>query len=39
MPEPAELATLEAWLHVPLNILKLGRVTHWVDPNLSEEIK
>jgi hypothetical protein len=39
MPESSELSTLEAWIHVPSNILKLGRITHWVDQNLSEEAK
>jgi hypothetical protein len=39
MPESAELGTLESWVHLPPNILKLGRVTHWVDPSLNEEVK
>lgn len=37
MPEFAEFATLDNWVHLPPAILKLGRVTHWVDPNLNEE--
>lgn len=36
MPESAELATLDAWVHVPANILKMGRTTHYVDPTLPE---
>jgi len=39
LPELAELSTAEAWVHVAPNILKLGRVTHWVDPSLNEEAK
>jgi hypothetical protein len=39
LPEFAELAVLDNWVHLPPQILKLGRITHWVDPTLSEEAK
>lgn len=39
LPEPAEIATLESWVHVPPNILKMGRVSHWVGGNLPEEVR
>ena len=32
MPEIAELAGFEAWVHQPANLLKMGRITHYVDP-------
>lgn len=37
MPEAAELATMDGWVHLPANILKMGRITHYVDPKLNEE--
>jgi len=39
LPEFAEFASLENWVHVPPQILKLGRITHWIDPALNEEAK
>lgn len=35
----SELVNLESWVHVPGNILKMGRTSHYVDPNLNEEVK
>lgn len=37
MPEQAELASLENWIHLNANILQAGRVTHFVNPSLNEE--
>lgn len=39
MPEFAELANLENWVHLNPYILKLGRANYYVDPLLSEEQK
>ncbi|KAM3132513.1 Radial spoke head protein 4 A [Paramecium bursaria] len=39
MPEIAELAGFEAWVHQPANLLKMGRITHYVDPQLPEAEK
>ena len=36
MPEIAELAGFEAWVHQPANLLKMGRITHYVDPQIPE---
>ena len=38
IPDLAELGTLESWHHFHPNILNAGRVTHFVDPNLNEEV-
>ena len=35
----SELQNLETWVHVGANILKMGRTSHYVDPNLSEEVR
>lgn len=37
LPEFAELVTLESWVHVAPSVLRLGRITHWIDPSLNEE--
>lgn len=39
LPEVAELANLEAWVHLNPNILQQGRCSHFIDPKLSEEQK
>lgn len=36
MPEFAELANLENWVHFNPYILKLGRSTYYVDPKIAE---
>lgn len=39
MPEFAELVAPDSWVHVPNQILKSGRITHWADPALNEDDK
>lgn len=39
LPELTELSTAESWVHVNPAILRLGRVSYWVDPSLNEEAK
>lgn len=39
MPEWSELITMDGWVHQPANILKMGRITHYVDPNINETDK
>lgn len=33
------MANLENWVHLPPQILKMGRVSHWFESSLSEEAK
>ncbi len=37
LPEYGELKTLDTWVHLYPEILKLGRASHWVDDKLNEE--
>ncbi len=37
LPEYSELKTLDTWVHLYPEILKLGRASHWVDDKLDEE--
>lgn len=39
MPEYTELNTMDAWVHLPPNILKQGRTTYYFDPKLKEDEK
>jgi len=39
LPEVAELASLDSWVHLNPNILGQGRCSHYIDPALSEEQK
>ena len=38
MPELTELQNLENWVHLHPNILQAGRVTHYLNPTLNEEV-
>jgi hypothetical protein len=38
IPDQGELATLESWVHYNPHILNSGRVTHYIDPSLPEEV-
>lgn len=39
LPEYAELKNPDNWVHLHHCLLNLGRASHWVNPNLSEEEK
>lgn len=39
IPDQAELSSLESWVHLNPNILNTGRITHYVNPKLNEEVK
>ncbi|KAM3145625.1 hypothetical protein pb186bvf_002399 [Paramecium bursaria] len=36
-PEFPDLANAESWVHVPPQILKVGRITHYFDASVNEE--
>ena len=38
MPELTELQNLENWVHLHPNILQAGRVAHYINPSLNEEV-
>jgi hypothetical protein len=39
LPEVAELASLDSWVHLNPHILNQGRCSYYVDPRLTEEQK
>jgi len=38
MTELVELNSLENWCHFHPNILQSGRITHYINPKLNEEV-
>lgn len=38
MPELNELFNLESWVHFHPNILNAGRISHYINPALNEEV-
>ena len=38
MPELSDLNNLDNWVHYHPNILQAGRINHYINPNLNEEV-